>query len=64
LTPSSQCKAAGLASLKELIDTSGIAKSTLIDWHRNDQRKFKLAICAVLYMKKDKEGKWHRYNYE
>lgn len=51
MTPSSQCKDAGLASLQELINVSGIAKSTLLGWHRQDQVKFKLAIDAVSYRK-------------
>lgn len=48
-TPIAQCKAAGLANLQELINVSGIAKSTLLGWHRQDQVKFKLAIDAALY---------------
>ena len=51
MTPSSQCKAAGLTNLQELINVSGIAKSTILGWHKQDQVKFKLAIDAVLYRK-------------
>ena len=54
MTPNQQCKQAGL-SLAELVRLSGIAVSTLKDWHKSNQVKFKLAIDAALY-RKDKEN--------
>jgi len=50
MTPNQQCKQAGL-SLAELVRLSGIAVSTLKDWHKSNQVKFTLAIDAALYRK-------------
>jgi hypothetical protein len=49
MTPTQTCKQAGLKSLAELARLSGVARSTLIDWHKSNQVKFKLAIDAALY---------------
>ena len=49
MTPSKQCKAAGLDSLAELVRVTGLSKRTLINWHHNDQDKFQLAIDGALW---------------
>lgn len=48
MTPNQQCKQAGL-TLAELVSLTGVAVSTLKDWHKSNQVKFKLAIDAALY---------------
>jgi len=49
MTPTNQCRQAGLSSLAELVRLSGVPRSTLIDWHTSENPKFKLAIDAALY---------------
>ena len=44
MTPSEQCKSAGLKSLAELVRISGVSEQTLINWHRS---KPKLFVCAI-----------------
>ncbi len=51
MTPSQQCKESGLASLSELVRLVKVARSTLIDWHKNSPDKFSMAIDAALYRK-------------
>lgn len=51
MTPSQQCKTAGLASLSELVRLIKVARSTLIDWHKDSPDKFSMAIDAALYRK-------------
>lgn len=48
MTPSQSCKAAGLDSLKELSEISGVPVSTLSDWSRNKERLFFLILLAVV----------------
>ena len=48
MTPNQQCKQAGL-TLAELVSLTGLAVSTLKDWHKSNQVKFCLAIDAALY---------------
>jgi len=48
MTPNQQCKQAGL-TLAELVSLTGVAVSTLKDWHKSNQVKFCLAIDAALY---------------
>ena len=48
MTPSEQCQKAGLSSLAELIKLSGIAKQTLIDWHKTKPRLFELVLKGVV----------------
>lgn len=51
MTPSQQCKQAGLKSLKELILLSEVSEQTLINWHKNKPVLFELLICGALYKK-------------
>ena len=51
MTPSQQCKAAGLKSLAELVKISDVSEQTLINWHRDKPKLFKLVLAgAVLEM--------------
>jgi len=50
MTPSKQCKAAGLTSLAELSEITGKAISTLRYWHSHDQTLFQIVLLgAVVY---------------
>jgi len=49
MTPSEQCKEAGLKSLADLVRLSRLPKQTLIDWHKKEPQKFELIIKGVLY---------------
>jgi len=52
MTQTQKCRDAGLRGSTELQELTGVAASTLRDWHLNeDQTKFKLAIDAALYRK-------------
>jgi len=53
MTPSEQCKQAGLDSLAELQRLTGTPQRTLIDWHRTNPDRFKMAIDAALYRKQN-----------
>ena len=51
MTPSQQCKAAGLKSLAELVKISEVSEQTLINWHHDKPKLFKLVLAgAVLEM--------------
>lgn len=50
MTPSKQCKAAGLSSLAELSGITGKAVSTLRYWHKHDPVLFQIVLLgAVVY---------------
>lgn len=48
MTPSEQCKAAGLNSLAELVRLTGESKENLINWHRDRPRRFELMLKGVM----------------
>ncbi len=54
MTPSQQCKSAGLSGLKELIELSGKDKSTLIRWHNDQQNLFEIVVLGAVAKKKSK----------
>lgn len=51
MKPSEKCKMAGLKSLAELVQLSGRAERTLIDWANNDHAQFDNAIRAAVVKK-------------
>jgi hypothetical protein len=51
MTPSEQCKQAGLKSLAELVKTSGVSEQTLINWHKNKTNLFELVILGAAFKK-------------
>jgi hypothetical protein len=55
MTPSEQCKAAGLSGLAELVRITGESKQTLINWHRNKPQLFKVVISGAV-MHRIREG--------
>lgn len=57
MTPSEQCKAAGLKSLAELSRVSGESVQTLINWNKNKPQLFKVLIAGVVATNKHKAGK-------
>ncbi|AFM54881.1 hypothetical protein B621_gp35 [Marinomonas phage P12026] len=48
MTPSEQCKAAGLKSLAEFARLTGESKENLINWHRDRPRRFELMLKGVM----------------
>jgi len=48
MTPSEQCKAAGLKSLEVLSQASGVSVQTLINWHRSKPKLFALLIKGAV----------------
>ena len=48
MTPSEQCKEAGLKSLAEFARITGESKENLINWHRNRPRRFELMLKGAL----------------
>ena len=48
MTPSQQCKAAGLKSLTELSTISKVSPQTLINWHRDKPTLFALVIAGAV----------------
>ncbi len=51
MTPSQQCKAAGLKSLAELVKISEVSEQTLINWHRDKPKLFKLVLAGAVLEK-------------
>lgn len=48
MTPSEQCKAAGIKSLAEFVRLTGESKENLINWHRDRPRRFELLLAGVI----------------
>lgn len=53
ISPSEQCRQAGLESLAELIQLTGLPKRTLIRWHKTKPRLFELVLKGVASEKDD-----------
>ena len=51
MTPSQQCKAAGLKSLAELVRISEVSAQTLINWHKNKPRLFSVVVAGATVIK-------------
>ena len=51
VTPSQQCKAAGLKSLAELVEATGTSEQTLINWHRDKPKLFDVVIAGAVAKK-------------
>ena len=51
MTPSQQCKVAGLKSLAELVKISEVSEQTLINWHRDKPKLFELVLAGVVLEK-------------
>jgi hypothetical protein len=47
MTPSEQCRNAGLASLSELSRISGVSIQTLRNWHKNKPVLFALVVAGA-----------------
>jgi hypothetical protein len=52
LSPSEQCKEAGLKSLAEVSSITGVSVQTLINWHKDKPKLFDVVIVGCVYMKK------------
>ena len=48
MKPSEKCKAAGLKSLAELCEKTGVSKETLINWHKNKPKLFDIVIKGAI----------------
>lgn len=48
MTPSQQCKQAGLKSLAELVRITDVSEQTLINWHKNKPKLFKVVIAGAV----------------
>jgi hypothetical protein len=51
MTPSEQCKTAGLKSLAELAKISGVSVQTLINWHRDKPALFAVVVAGAVVIK-------------
>jgi hypothetical protein len=51
MTPAQQAKAAGLKSLLEVSDISGVSLQTLNRWAKNKPKLFKVVLFGCRYMK-------------
>ena len=47
MKPSEQCKEAGLKSLAELVEISGVSEQTLINWHKNKPKLFAVVVAGA-----------------
>jgi len=57
VTPSQQCKSAGLKSLSEVTEKTNVSPQTLSNWHRDKPELFRVVLygCVMLNLKKDIE---------
>ena len=46
MTPSQTSKSAGLKNLAQVIEITGVARSTLVDWYHNKPRLFNAVILG------------------
>jgi hypothetical protein len=51
MTPSEQCKAAGLKSLAELAKISEVSVQTLINWHKDKPALFATVVAGAVVIK-------------
>lgn len=51
MTPSEQCKQAGLKSLKEVSEMTDTSEQTLINWHKNKPQLFDVVIAGCVAKK-------------
>lgn len=51
MSPSEQCKQAGLKSLAELVRITGISEQTLINWHRSRPQLFGVIVAGAAQVK-------------
>jgi hypothetical protein len=59
MSASSEVKDAGLKSLTQVIDLTGVPRSTLEDWADNRPRLFKIIIGGCLQVVAALEGESH-----
>lgn len=52
MTPSQQAKAAGLKSLRQVQDATGVSAQTLTNWHREKPQLFKIVLIGCVESKK------------
>jgi len=52
MTPSEQCKQAGLKNLNELSELTTVSVRTLQNWHENKPMLFEVVIYGALHIKK------------
>ena len=51
MSPSEQCRAAGLKSLAELAKISGVSVQTLINWHKDKPALFATVVSGAVVIK-------------
>ncbi len=54
MKPSEQVKQAGLKSLAELVEITGVSEQTLINWHKNKAKLFKIVVVGALVTRNEK----------
>ena len=47
MTPSEQCKEAGLESLAELCRATDVSRQTLINWHKDKPKLFSVVVAGA-----------------
>ena len=52
MTPSQQCKAAGLDSLAEFVRISRESEQNLLNWHKKRPLRFKLMLAGAVIEKR------------
>lgn len=56
MTPSVQCKEAGIKSLAELAKISGVSVQTLINWHKDKPALFETVVAGAVVIKAANTG--------
>ncbi len=52
MTPSEQCKKAGLDSLAEFVRISGESEQNLLNWHKKRPLRFRLLLAGAVIEKR------------
>ena len=52
VTPSEQCKNAGLDSLAEFVRISGESEQNLLNWHKKRPLRFRLLLAGAVFEKR------------
>ena len=59
MTPSQTAKSAGLKNLAQVIEITGVPRSTLVDWYHNKPKLFNAVILGCKTISEDENERLH-----
>ena len=57
MTPSQQAKAAGLRSLSQITEITGVSPQTLTNWHKHKPALFAIVVAGCVAQQGGKDGR-------